>query len=358
MPALVPVPQIPASSISCGKRRVGHRAWVACPTKSGAVCGRSAACSAVGCCGYNLGAAAITTAVTLCFSPPFLLRRSGFDVLRFCVAGDLREFTHGPRHQFTPVSRPESWAPSVASSPSRTSTSFAQGGAVAGVTVVDDRLHECDREARTWAFFGIGPMILYSVTDPLARKPYQPHRWWKGGVVSAQYRCIGRNLGVSIHPSGFGERLQGTEEWGNHLLNRSEVYAESLFCVRSAVVQVNDRRDEQSKDTNKKFTPICVSFSPRHIQGGLKKSVEDGMHACYVARCAGRGSTIFGKRCVRLTGRRRFRAGVKWDEVWEVGGGRSGGSEMGMGRLGFFVAEVGRSGGEMTGDVKPEIPHS
>jgi hypothetical protein len=36
-----------------------------------------------------------------------------------------------------------------------------------------------------------------------------------------------------------------------------------------------------------------------------------------------------------------------------VGGGGSDGRGMGMGRLGFFVAEVGRGGSERTVDVKP-----
>lgn len=127
--------------------------------------------------------------------------------MRFCVGEVVRS---GPRHQLTPVSRPKSWAPSVASSPSRTSASFAKEGAVADVSRQAPGLlwstiavrvrapfglpvHECDREVcpeissksslililsrskhAHGSFFGIGPANLYSATEPLAHKPHQP----------------------------------------------------------------------------------------------------------------------------------------------------------------------------------------
>ena len=58
-----------------------------------------------------------------------------------------------------------------------------------------------------------------------------------------------------------------------------------LFWVRSAALQINNRGEEQSKDTNQKCAPVCVSFLLA-TDRGLEKLVQDGAQACWIAWCA------------------------------------------------------------------------
>ena len=91
-----------------------------------------------------------------------------------------------------------------------------------------------------------------------------------------------------------GTHPQDTKERGSHprpftTLGKRD-RAGFLFCVHSAAVKLNDRGERKDKD--RKYAPVCAHF----LLAGLEKRVEDGVHACCVARCARR--TCMGKRAV------------------------------------------------------------
>ena len=112
-------------------------------------------------------------------------------------------------------------------------------------------------------------------------------------------------------------------------------------------------------DTDQKCAPVCVSFLLA-ADGGLKKGVQDGVHACCIARGASKSSVGKGAWDERNAAINAA-ASSEWVSREErrsegsdaVGGGESDGRGVGIGRLGFFVAEVGSGGRKRTLDVKP-----
>ena len=133
-------------------------------------------------------------------------------------------------------------------------------------------------------------------------------------------------------PLAFGTHPQDTKERGSYprpftTLGKRD-RAGFLFCVYSAVVQLNDRGERKDKD--QKYALVCAHF----LLAGLEIHVEDGVHRQVHEK------DVHGKTCgVGRTERRRDLFGVRVDGSGEVrmagwGGRRIGGNGLGMGRLG------------------------